>query len=212
MQFNKYVTEANFLVKDVKECLRRQASDRHAEDALYKSAILLSKAIGIRPMSLLAVGQLGNTYLLHGELKLRISKDLRALLTDTVSVYKQTKMRDGLDDMVPRKDKLTSYLVNICEECEELLIKAGRQYRLALSIDGNDVRALYNWGIALSLRAQLIADIGPVSIFLEITRFTLRKFLCFWWFEPKYSEKRLSLIFWTYFKLIELIRGLVLFF
>ncbi|XP_009608680.1 uncharacterized protein LOC107801290 [Nicotiana tabacum] len=161
LQFNKYLTEANFLVKEVKECLRRQASDRHAEDALYKSAILLSKAIDIRPMSLLAVGQLGNTYLLHGELKLRISKDLRALLTDTVSVYKQTKIRDGLDDMVPRKDKLTSYLVNVCEECEELLIKAGRQYRLALSIDGNDVRALYNWGIALSLRAQLIADIGP---------------------------------------------------
>ncbi|XP_009781565.1 uncharacterized protein [Nicotiana sylvestris] len=161
LQFNKCLTEANFLVKEAKECLRRQASDRHAEDALYKSAILLSKAIDIRPMSLLAVGQLGNTYLLHGELKLRISKDLRALLTDTVSVYKRTKIRDELDDMVPKKDKLTSYLVNVCEECEELLIKAGRQYRLALSIDGNDVRALYNWGIALSLRAQLIADIGP---------------------------------------------------
>ncbi|MCD7448113.1 hypothetical protein HAX54_038207 [Datura stramonium] len=161
LQFNKYLTEAKFLVKEAKDCLRRQGSDRHAEDAFYKSAILLSKAIDIRPMSLLAVGQLGNTYLLHGELKLRISRDLRALLTDAVSVNKHTKIRDDLDDMVPRKDKITSYLVNVCEECEELLIKAGRQYRFALSIDGNDVRALYNWGIALSLRAQLIADIGP---------------------------------------------------
>ncbi|KAJ8545544.1 hypothetical protein K7X08_018127 [Anisodus acutangulus] len=161
LQFNKYLTEANFLVKEATDCLRRQGSDRHAEDAFYESAILLSKAIDIRPMSLLAVGQLGNTYLLHGELKLRISRDLRVLLTDDVSVNKRTKIRDELDDTVPREDKITSYLVNVCEGCEELLIKAGRQYRLALSIDGNDVRALYNWGIALSLRAQLIADIGP---------------------------------------------------
>ncbi|CAL5344962.1 unnamed protein product [Camellia sinensis] len=42
-----------------------------------------------------------------------------------------------------------------------LLVEAGRKYRLALSIDGNDTRALYNWGLALSFRAQLIADIGP---------------------------------------------------
>ncbi|KAK4361103.1 hypothetical protein RND71_020055 [Anisodus tanguticus] len=161
LQFNKYLTEANFLVKEATDCLRGQGSDRHAEDAFYESAILLSKAIDIRPMSLFAVGQLGNTYLLHGELKLRISCDLRALLTDAVSVNRRTRIRDGLDDTVPREDNITSYLVNVCEECEELLIKAGRQYRLTLSIDGNDVRAMYNWGIALSLRAQLIADIGP---------------------------------------------------
>ncbi|THF95922.1 hypothetical protein TEA_024430 [Camellia sinensis var. sinensis] len=42
-----------------------------------------------------------------------------------------------------------------------LLVEAGRKYRLALSIDGNDTRALYNWGLALNFRAQLIADIGP---------------------------------------------------
>ncbi|CAN4078958.1 unnamed protein product [Withania somnifera] len=161
LQFNKYLTEANFLVKEAKDSLRRQAGDKHAENAFYESALLLSKAIDIRPMSLLAVGQLGNTYLLHGELKLRISRDLRALLTDALSRNKRTKIRDALDDTVQREDKITSYLVNVCEECEELLIKAGRQYRLALSIDGNDVRALYNWGIALSLRGQLIADIGP---------------------------------------------------
>lgn len=178
LQFSKYLTEANFLVKEAKDCLRRQASDKHAENAFYESAILLSKALDLRPMSLLAVGQLGNTYLLHGELKLRISRDLRALLTDVVSVNKRTKIRDALDDAVPREDKITSYLVNVCEECEELLIKAGRQYRLALSIDGNDVKALYNWGIALSLRGQLIADIGPVSILLKVTRFTFINFLC----------------------------------
>ncbi|XP_047262272.1 uncharacterized protein LOC107857538 isoform X2 [Capsicum annuum] len=61
------------------------------------------------------------------------------------------------------ESKITSYLVNVCEECGDLLINARRKYRLALSINGNDVRALYNWGISLPLRGQLIADIGPVT-------------------------------------------------
>lgn len=34
---------------------------------------------------------------------------------------------------------------------------------MTLSIDGNAIRALYNWGISLSFRAQLIADIGPFA-------------------------------------------------
>ncbi|KAJ6292525.1 hypothetical protein OIU78_024662 [Salix suchowensis] len=53
----------------------------------------------------------------------------------------------------------------VMKKCEELLVEAGRKYRLALSIDGNDVRALYNWGLALSFRAQLIADIGPEAAY-----------------------------------------------
>nr|GMC78841.1 uncharacterized protein LOC109159165 [Ipomoea batatas] len=163
MKFSKYLSEANILLKEAKDCLRRQGNDKIADDAFHKSAILLSKATDIRPMSLLAVGQLGNTYLLHGELKLRISRELRIVLTRTnpVSVDIWEGIENAQNDKVGRKEKLASYLVNVCEECEELLIKAGRQYRLALSIDGNDMRALYNWGLALSFRAQLIADIGP---------------------------------------------------
>ncbi|KAL0442813.1 UNVERIFIED_CONTAM: hypothetical protein Slati_2004000 [Sesamum latifolium] len=136
LEFNRYVAEANNLLKEAKGCLIQQVDDGRAEHALHKSAILLSKAIDMRPMSLLAVGQLGNTYLLHGELKLRNESRIEI-------------------------NKVASALVNACEECETLLIKAGRKYKLALSIDGNDMRALYNWGLALSFRAQLIADIGP---------------------------------------------------
>ena len=73
------------------------------------------------------------------------------------------------------KEEVGSVLVDVCEECEELLVKAGRKYRSALSIDGNDMRALYNWGLALSFRAQLIADIGPVSISLGIINFYMSK-------------------------------------
>ncbi|KAL8460355.1 hypothetical protein ACS0TY_032043 [Phlomoides rotata] len=162
LKFNRYLEEANDLLKEAKRCLKRQV-DARAEHTLHKSAILLSKATDMRPMSLLAVGQLGNTYLLHGELKLRMSRDLRSLHvgTDPFSVEEWGGVGNRFDDQLFSKDKIASALVSACEECEELLIKAGRNYRMALSIDGNDMRSLYNWGLALSFRAQLIADIGP---------------------------------------------------
>jgi hypothetical protein len=51
-------------------------------------------------------------------------------------------------------------LQKVCEECEELLVEAGRKFRLALSLDKMDMRALYNWGLALCHRAQLISEEG----------------------------------------------------
>nr|GEU77812.1 tetratricopeptide-like helical [Tanacetum cinerariifolium] len=157
MLFNEYVTEANGLLKEAREWLTHRGIEEDAENMLYKSTELLSKAVDMKPMSLVAVGQLGNTYLLHGELKLKLSRKLRGLLAQSDS--------NVLDDEFSNREKFVDYLVNVCEECEELLVKAGRKYRLALSIDGDDMRALYNWGLALSFRAQLIADIGPEAAF-----------------------------------------------
>ncbi|XP_030467901.2 uncharacterized protein LOC115686673 [Syzygium oleosum] len=166
MEFDRYLTEANNLLKQAKELVRGRHDEEHAEAILYESAGLLSRAIAMKPMSLLAVGQLGNTYLLHGELKLRISRDLRTLLTSGESYFeKRVRIGGSGGHHFSSKDKIGSVLVQVCEECEELLVEAGRKYRLVLSIDGNDARALYNWGLALSFRAQLIADIGPEAAF-----------------------------------------------
>lgn len=153
MLFNDYVTEANSLLKEAREWLRHRGIEEDAENMLYKSTGLLSKAVDMKPMSLLAVGQLGNTYLLHGELKLKLSRKLRTFIAQSDA------------GEFSNREKFVDYLVNVCEECEELLVNAGRKYRLALSIDGDDMRALYNWGLALSFRAQLIADIGPEAAF-----------------------------------------------
>ncbi|KAF8029900.1 hypothetical protein BT93_E2350 [Corymbia citriodora subsp. variegata] len=165
IEFDKYLTEANDLLKQAKELVRGRHDEQHAEAILYESAELLSRAIDMKPMSLLAVGQLGNTYLLHGELKLRISRDLRTLLTSSESYFERRVRIGGSGGYHSSKDKIASVLVQACEECEGLLVEAGRKYRLVLSIDGDDVRALYNWGLALSFRAQLIADIGPEAAF-----------------------------------------------
>ncbi|KAL3740166.1 hypothetical protein ACJRO7_021443 [Eucalyptus globulus] len=165
MEFDRYLTEAKYLLKQAKELVRGRHDEEHAEVILYESAELLSRAVDMKPMSLLAVGQLGNTYLLHGELKLRISRDLRTLLTSSESYFERRVRIGGSSGHHSSKDKIASVLVQVCEECEELFVEAGRKYRLVLSIDGDDVRALYNWGLALSFRAQLIADIGPEAAF-----------------------------------------------
>jgi hypothetical protein len=129
-------------------------------------------------MSLLAVGQLGNTYLLHGELKLKISRELRTLLSGRTrpSSAKHSRISKELQNKISSKEEAMQLLIDVCEECEELLVNAGRKYRLALSIDSNDVRALYNWGLALSFRGQLIADIGPVRIIFTLLNYLFQLF------------------------------------
>lgn len=165
--FDRYLAEATDLLKQAKEFIKRRQGEEQAEIMLYRSADLLSKAVDLKPMSLLAVGQLGNTYLLHGELKLKISRELRTLLSGSIQPLsgKHSRILKGLMNKVTSKEDVAPFLIDVCEECEGLLVEAGRKYRLALSIDANDVRALYNWGLALSFRGQLIADIGPGAAF-----------------------------------------------
>ncbi|PNY11470.1 hypothetical protein L195_g008078 [Trifolium pratense] len=167
MMFDRYLGEAMDLLKQSKEFVKGIYDGEQAEIMLYKSANLLSKAVDLKPMSLLAVGQLGNTYLLHGELKLKISRELRTLLSGSTrpSSAKHSRILKELRNKISSKEEAMQLLIDVCEECEELLVNAGRKYRLALSIDSNDVRALYNWGLALSFRGQLIADIGPGAAF-----------------------------------------------
>lgn len=167
-EFNLNVKEATDLVKQARERMVRQADEAAADSMLYRSARLLSTAVALKPMSLLAVGQLGNTYLLHGELKLKISRELRTLLSrsDGLSNGKGRWVQfEKFDSRALSRENTASVLVDVCEECDGLLVEAGRKYRKALSIDGNDIRSLYNWGLALSFRAQLIADIGPEAAF-----------------------------------------------
>nr|KYP51138.1 hypothetical protein KK1_027055 [Cajanus cajan] len=167
MMFDRYLAEATDLLKHAKEFIKGRQGEEQAEIMLYRSANLLSKAVDLKPMSLLAVGQLGNTYLLHGELKLKLSRELRTLLSGSIqpSSGKHNRILKGLRNKITSKEEVAPFLIDVCEECEELLVKAGRKYRLALSIDANDMRALYNWGLALSFRGQLIADIGPGAAF-----------------------------------------------
>ncbi|CAL0330517.1 unnamed protein product [Lupinus luteus] len=167
MMFDRYLAEATDLLKQAKMFINGKRDEEQAEIMLYRSSDLLSKAVDLKPMSLLAVGQLGNTYLLHGELKLKISRELRSFLSGRIrsSSEKYNRIMKGLQNKITSNEEVALLLVDVCEECEQLLVEAGRKYRLALSIDANDVRALYNWGLALSFRGQLIADIGPGAAF-----------------------------------------------
>ncbi|CAN6487247.1 unnamed protein product [Victoria cruziana] len=143
--------EGVLLLSKAKERLMRNHDEEEAEGMLTRSANLLSRATNMNPTNLLAVGQWGSTFLLRGKLKLDASRELRSVLSSNDSWFAGKKYRA----------KAILDLSNVCEECESLLVEAGRKYRMALAIDGNDACALYNWGLALFFRAQLIADIGP---------------------------------------------------
>lgn len=163
-EFSRNVKEAAEILKKARECMMARDDEEAADALLYRSASLLSTAVALRPTSLAAVGQLGNTYLLHGELKLKISRELRTLLANSgayLSGRERAARSRKLDRRILNRDNISSALVDVCEECESLLVEAGRSYRMAVSIDSGDVKALYNWGLALTFRGQLLADIGP---------------------------------------------------
>jgi hypothetical protein len=164
-EFSRNVKEAAEILRKARESMMAMADEETADALLYKSARLLSTAVALRPTSLVAVGQLGNTYLLHGELKLKISRELRTLLANSgafLNGRERVSRSRKVDRRILSRESISSALVDVCEECESLLVEAGRSYRMALSIDSGDVKALYNWGLALIFRAQLLADIGPV--------------------------------------------------
>ncbi|KAG2608747.1 hypothetical protein PVAP13_4NG344901 [Panicum virgatum] len=164
-EFSRNVKEAAQILRKARESMVAMADEETADALLYKSARLLSTAVALRPTSLVAVGQLGNTYLLHGELKLKISRELRTLLANSgafLNGRERVSRSRKVDSRILSRESISSALVDVCEECESLLVEAGRSYRMALSIDSGDVKALYNWGLALIFRAQLLADIGPV--------------------------------------------------
>ncbi|KAM3215611.1 hypothetical protein ACQJBY_067567 [Aegilops geniculata] len=163
-EFSRNVKEAAEILRKARECMMARDDEEAADALLYRSARLLSTAVALRPTSLVAVGQLGNTYLLHGELKLKISRELRTLLANSGAYLnggERVSRSRKLDRRILNRESISSALVGVCEECESLLVEAGRSYRTAVSIDSGDVKALYNWGLALIFRGQLLADIGP---------------------------------------------------
>ncbi|KAJ1260897.1 hypothetical protein BS78_10G267400 [Paspalum vaginatum] len=163
-EFTRNVKEAAEILRKARESMTAMADEETADALLYKSARLLSTAVALRPASLVAVGHLGNTYLLHGELKLKISRELRTLLANSgafLNGRERVPLSRKVDRRILSRESISSALVDVCEECESLLVEAGRSYRTALSIDPDDAKALYNWGLALIFRAQLLADIGP---------------------------------------------------
>ncbi|KAL6873988.1 hypothetical protein ACP4OV_014070 [Aristida adscensionis] len=163
-EFSRNVKEAAEILRKARECMMVRADEETADALLYKSARLLSTAVALRPTSLTAIGQLGNTYLLHGELKLKISRELRTLLANSGAILngrERVPRSRKVDRRILSREHISSALVDVCEECESLLVEAGRSYKTALSIDSGDVKALYNWGLALIFRGQLLADIGP---------------------------------------------------
>ncbi|KAI5071091.1 hypothetical protein GOP47_0013342 [Adiantum capillus-veneris] len=161
-EFQKLMTNGETALRHGKAGLFGKIEVGEAETMLYKAADYFSSAVALDLSSIEAVGFWGNTLLVHGELKLMLSRELRHLIStpDVISPcwIRHTKGMEAHEKS--NRAKLQRTFQTVCEECEELLIQAGRKYRRVLSISNSEVRALYNWGLALCFRAQLIAEEG----------------------------------------------------
>lgn len=161
-EFQGLMNEGENLFRNGKAGLSGMIEVGEAETMLYKAADLFASAAAMDPSSIDAIGFWGNTLLVHGELKLKLSGELRFMISspDVISSYQIRRSRVTETREKSKRAAIEQVLQAVCEECEELLIQAGRKYRMALSINNSDIRALYNWGLALCFRAQLISGGG----------------------------------------------------
>lgn len=160
--FQRLMDEGEALLKEGEQGLDGKLEVGIGERMLNEAANLFASANAIDPLRLSAIEAWGNTLLVHGQLKLRLSEQLQAMLQEAKlkqSYYRKNREKSDRQ-LGPQPAAIARMLPQVCEECEQLLVEAGRKYRMALSIDKNDVRALYNWGLALCYRGQLIAAEG----------------------------------------------------
>lgn len=154
-EFERLMDVGAALLKEGEQGLDGRLEVGVAERMLKEAAALFASAIAIDQSSLAAIDALGNTLLVHGKLKLLLSEELRDMLLDARALPPRKRSK-----VLARVATIERAIPKICEECEELLVEAGRKYHMALSMDKMDDFALYNWGLALFYRAQLIAAEG----------------------------------------------------
>lgn len=161
-EFQRLMAEGEIAFRNGKAGLLGKIEVGEAETMLYKAADLFASAAAMDSSSVEALGFWGNTLLVHGELKLMLSRELRHMISipDVISSYQIRRSR--MNEMGDKSNRavLQQTFQAVCEESEELLIQAGRKYRMVLSISNSEIRALYNWGLALCFRAHLIAEEG----------------------------------------------------
>jgi hypothetical protein len=158
-EFQELMTDGESLLKSGRIGLTGKIDVGEAETMLYGAAERFGSACSLDPSSIEAIGSWGNTLFVHGKLKLKLIKEMQLIISTApmISSYQRRKQKPQIQEAkkwVPLEETLQM----ISKECEELLVQAGRKYRAVLSISNRDIPALYNWGLALCLRAQLVAS------------------------------------------------------
>ncbi|GBG89536.1 hypothetical protein CBR_g49326 [Chara braunii] len=163
-EVRRLLIEGLGLLKEGREGLRGKIEVGIAERMLHEAEDRFAMAVDLAPSSLNAMGHLANAFLAHGELKLRVCQECRALIQgldaqrpgEGGSGPKWARGRDREKEL--EKERLSTTMNDSAAESEELLIEAGRKFKTVLSQDKRDVRALHNWGLALCFRAELAAE------------------------------------------------------
>eukprot|EP00850_Spirogloea_muscicola_P015809 SM000124S25941 [mRNA] locus=s124:260179:262899:- [translate_table: standard] len=157
--------EGGVLLREGREGLVGKVEAGVAERLLSQAAERFAAAVELDSASVAAVGQLGNALLAHGELKLHLARQLREMVPESEPPERSKggSRPSAADEerrslMERRRQSLLQQAYQAGDECEQLLMDAGRKYRAALSLDNRDARALHNWGLALCYRGHLLAE------------------------------------------------------
>lgn len=152
-EFEAFMDMGMVLLKEGEQGLDGRLEVGVAARMLKEAAARFAAASAVNPSSVAAVDACGTTLLAHGKLKLLLNEKLRDTLLEARTPRKKFDAETtlaSLEDMIPK----------LCEECEKLLVEAGRKFGKTVSMDKSNASALYNWGLALFYRARLITADG----------------------------------------------------
>lgn len=151
-EFESLMDVGTILLKEGEQGLDGRLEVGVAARMLKEAGARFAAASAIDPSSLATIDAWGITCLVHGKLKLLLSEKLRDMLLETRAQGSQ-KDSNGQSNL----STVEGVIPKVCEECEKLLVEAGRKFGMAVSMDQRDDLALFNWGLALLYRARLIA-------------------------------------------------------
>ncbi|KAH7405416.1 hypothetical protein KP509_15G069300 [Ceratopteris richardii] len=151
--FGQLMYVGSVLLKEGEQGLDGRLDVGVADCMLKEAAVRFAAALAMDPSHVTATESWGTALLVHGKLKLLLSEKLRDMLMEARGSKKKIDSQRALptlEEMIP----------NICEQCEILLVEAGRKFARAVSINKGNGSAMCNWGLALFYRARLIAADG----------------------------------------------------
>jgi hypothetical protein len=141
-----------------------------AERMLKEASFIFASASSIDSSNPKPISALGNTLLTRGKLKLLLMEELREIIADSnanTGRYVKSRranpnrknQRVNVDDDVYQKGidgSIRNMIPKVCDDCEGLLVEAGRKYHALLLMNKRDEHAMFCWGQALFFRGRLV--------------------------------------------------------
>lgn len=156
LEYQGLIEDGRALYKEALKVLEGKLEIGIAENLFQQSIEILERAVSRSPgmREIEAMEECGNALFGFGEMKLRSVQDFGSLLWG--SGRQALDIREWPEG--GNEENLEIFIGELAQDCEDLLVQAGRMYRSVLSVQPGHGKALLNWGLALSFRAELLLE------------------------------------------------------